>query len=225
MAKDFAHRHSPRPSKDSAPNAPAKARGAVPKQEEQPANFTNIFNSLPAWGWLLLGLIAGFLLSELSRLAFDDTSAVIATNQVAANSTTNTAPSNTSAPKKTTPAPRFDFYTLLPESEVEAPQVEAYKSTPRTAVNQPKYLLQVGSFRSTSDAAKLQARLQDLGFENIKINSVDTENAGTWYRVQLGPYQDRRELARTQNNLAKLSFDFIQLRLSEEPLTQENSTP
>lgn len=230
MAQDYASRQRKRikPDKTEAPaKAPAKTRGAVPRSVEEEAGTSaaalNFWARLPAWGWLAIGLVLGFLIANLSQpsaptpLEEKPPLALVEAKKVpqpAAKSTLSEA--NKPAEKPLDPAaPRFDFYTLLPESEVVAPEVEAYKSTPREAEDQPRYMLQVGSFRSKTDAKKQEERLKSLGYDQIRISEATTASGDTWYRVQLGPYQDRRLLARAQNDLAKAGFDFMLLRLKD----------
>lgn len=235
MARDFASRqhkstHIKQTQEQTAASlAESKNRGAVPRVEEAPAMGRSLalWAQLPAWGWLCVGLIGGFLLAELrpqpNQITVKPTASVAQTTagqEVEEQTATKAAPVGK-------PAPRFDFYTLLPTTEMEAPKIEAYKSTPRTAANQPRFMVQVGSFRTLAEAERLQHNLQQQSFSQIQISSVEATEGSIWYRVQLGPYQDRRELARTQNSLANAGFDFIQLRLNDEPaaLNAEMATP
>ena len=91
------------------------------------------------------------------------------------------------------PAPRFDFYTILPEMEVVIPEADMQPPPPRktppaekrvetpTAPSGDAYLLQVGSFRSHADADRLRARLALLGME-AEIQKVTINNRDTYHR-------------------------------------------
>lgn len=224
MAQDFASRQRKR-NKPEGVEAP-KSRGAVlrPAEEESASDFS-LWARLPGWGWLAIGLVLGFLVSQISQTSvltpLQEKPPLATTDNPAAASQSSEKKAKKEATKPTAKqAPRFDFYTLLPESEVVAPEVEAYKSTPREAENQPRFMLQVGSFRSTADAKIQQERLKSLGFDRIRISEVETGSGDTWHRVQMGPYQDRRLLARAQNDLAKAGIDFMQLRLRDEPVIE-----
>ncbi len=239
MAQDYASRQrkriKPKPGQETVEHTLPKTRGAVPLPEaKEAAVAVSFWERLPGWGWLATGLVAGFLVANLGQssaptplqekppLVIVEESSRPEPVQVApavkepVNTNTSQAAVKSAEKAVDQAAPRFDFYTLLPESEVVAPEVEAYKSTPREAENQPRYMLQVGSFRSHADAKKQQARLKALGYDNLIISEVNTAASGTWYRVQVGPYQDRRLLARTQNHLAKSGLDFMLLRLKDE---------
>ncbi len=96
----------------------------------------------------------------------------------------------------------YDFYTLLPESEVIAPKVEEYFSPPKNpAAKDQAYLLQAGSFRNKSDADRLRAKLILKGLD-VKLSSVSGRNGGIWHRVVVGPFRSRSKLNLAQDILA-----------------------
>ena len=225
MARDFASRQHKRTNNKSEGTEKAKTRGAVARPvETEPATDFSIWDRLPGWGWLVLGLLLGFLVAQLAQFTEPTPLQEKPPLAAAKSPAADTKPTKTTSKPTGQPAPRFDFYTLLPESEVIAPEVEAYKSTPREAENQPKFMLQVGSFRSHADAVKQQERLKSLGYDRIRISEVETGSGDIWHRVQVGPYQDRRLLARAQNDLAKAGLDFMLFRLNDEPLVEESTT-
>ena len=97
---------------------------------------------------------------------------------------------------------RFEFYEMLPKSEVTTSDPTVYKSTPKTAVAQQQYLLQAGSFRSAQDADRMRAQLILLGLPNVRSEKTSSGN-GIWYRVRTGPFKNRTELSAATNKLAK----------------------
>ncbi len=122
--------------------------------------------------------------------------------------------------------PRFDFYTILPEQEAFVPSINDAKETEKftaratkpekqnkTPSNSPKatFFLQTGSFREYSEAHKLKGKLILAGL-NVKIQTVTLSNKDTWHRVQVGPFQSERNLAKAQNTLAKINVDSMVLR-------------
>lgn len=225
MARDFAsrqHKRTKAAELDKGVEA-TKVRGAVARSaEEKPIRGFSFWGKLPGWGWLAMGLVIGFTVAQLSQttgptpLQEKPPLAIIKSPPVATKTSDKKA-GTVSSEAAAQQSPRFDFYTLLPESEVVAPEVEAYKSTPREAENLPRFMLQVGSFRSAADANKLQERLKSLGYDQIRVSEVETGSGDIWHRVQIGPYQDRRLMARVQNNLAKAGLDFMLFRLRDEP--------
>lgn len=88
---------------------------------------------------------------------------------------------------------QYDFFTVLPEIEVVVPQREIEERAREQVETTPQgpYLIQVGSFRSASDADGLRAQLTLLGLE-AEIQTV-TVNEATWHRVRVGPYDSARE--------------------------------
>ena len=109
--------------------------------------------------------------------------------------------------------PKFDFYSLLPEEEVVVPAERAAEPVPlppppgqqpatppppkQTAMATPPaptpstgagtYVLQVGSFRKSSDAERLKAQLAMLGIQtNIQTATIDSGQ--TYHRVRTGSY-------------------------------------
>lgn len=224
MARDFASRQRKRNQPQGQEAAP-KTRGAVPRPSDEPTgDAPSLWDRLPGWGWLATGLVVGFLLAQLTHSTAPTPLEASAPAQPSSQAATKPVKA-AEADAPTTPQPRFDFYTLLPESEVIAPKIEAYQSTPREAENQPRFMLQVGSFRTTTDAARLEERLKGLGFDRIRVNAVETGTGDTWHRVQVGPYQDRRVLARAQDDLAKAGLEFMLLRLRDEPEAQPTAQP
>lgn len=130
-------------------------------------------------------------------------------------------------------APRFEFYTLLPEKEIAIPEAEldapapavrtvapsdaapaarpeAPASPPR--VDSDRYLLQVGSFRKLEDADRLKARLAFMGLESA-IQTVSIDGAETWHRVRVGPFIGRDALDQARTTLKQNKFESMALKL------------
>jgi len=117
--------------------------------------------------------------------------------------------------------PTFDFYTLLPEMETvvtnpkqSQPEVVTSPSPqqPKTqATDNVSYMLQVGSFRSLSDADGFKAKLAFLGIES-KVQTVTIDNKDTWHRVQVGPITGRDKADALQKQLKQNSIDSLLMR-------------
>jgi len=149
--------------------------------------------------WLGLGLSMGLFVAFLVYI-----------NENYRAKTATTAAANTDDDKPAKPAldankPRFEFYHMLPEMEVVVPP-EANRG-PALAPNHPKtpppsapqitqpgkYVLQAGAFRTHADADRQRANLALMGVES-SIQQVKISADETWYRVQIGPYQDLKKL-------------------------------
>lgn len=189
---------------------------------------------------IAIGLLASLLfkLSDIGPLK--DPKALISTAEKLKNSATlgaekyqrpqqtKTREDNNSAANdldkelnKFTHKPRFDFYTILPEQEAFVPNINEPLSTDRSSTKASKseqasspkatFFLQTGSFREYSEAHKLKGELVLAGL-NVKIQTVTLNNGETWHRVQVGPFQSERALAKAQNTLARINIDSMVLK-------------
>ena len=126
------------------------------------------------------------------------------------------------------PSPVFDFYTVLPESEVILPsEAEEKSAPPKPAVTTAKpsakpaakpqtkpgkYLLQAGSFRSASDAEKLRVKLL-LSGQDARVVKVTVGTGETWHRVQLGPYETSESIDQARGVLAEHKIEGLLLKV------------
>ena len=123
------------------------------------------------------------------------------------------------------PKPTYDFYTVLPEKEVElpgetaeaaapgstapasvapttAPAATAGTTTPSATPAAPSGLqLQAGAFGNAGDAEALRARLALVG-QMARIETVQADGR-TLHRVRLGPYADVAARDAAQKALAE----------------------
>ena len=111
------------------------------------------------------------------------------------------------------PNPEYDFYKLLPKSEVVPAQVEAYKSTPKSAADYSNHLLQAGSFKQESDAESLRAKLLLSGMPNVTTSRVVSSSGTVWYRVRVGPFTSRSKLNKAYDQLVRMNLQPLQVTL------------
>ena len=172
---------------------------------------------LPAWLWLITGLLLGGFIVGLVWLKGQSADAGGEWVGAKPDRPPQGAPrpaTGTEVPPP--PKPRFDFYNMLPEMEVLVPDEQLDDEPPsiaRSASTPPAtYLVQVGSFRRTEDAERLKAQLALLGFEakivKAKINAQDTR-----YRVRSGPYAGKDALNSARARLADNGFKGIVIRI------------
>jgi cell division protein FtsN len=69
------------------------------------------------------------------------------------------------------------------------------------AVSRETYLVQLASFRRSSDAERMRASLTLKGF-NVNVVTV-TQQHVSWYRVVLGPFISRTDALRAQSAVAR----------------------
>jgi len=96
----------------------------------------------------------------------------------------------------------LDFYKVLPDIDQVMPDDLPDASPERPDINMD-YYLQAASFRQQADAEKLRARLALKGFKSV-TQARTREDNGTYYRVRLGPYGDKRKAKTAKNQLQRL---------------------
>ncbi len=111
------------------------------------------------------------------------------------------------------PDPEYNFYKLLPKSEVIPAQVEAYKSTPKSAADYSNHLLQAGSFKQQTDADSLRAKLLLSGMPNVTTSKVVSSSGTVWYRVRIGPFTSRSKLNKAYDQLVRMNLQPLQVTL------------
>lgn len=200
---------------------------------------------VPGWIWLACGLVVGVFVMLLMNLQPGG-------DAVKRNKAETARVSSKPKPKSTTQAPakpKYDFYTLLPESEVivppdalpppapaqptvtpeQAAKIDAARAlaalngetpppAPPVAPTPPavqaplstQFFLQAGSFRRKDDAESVRAQIILLG-QNVRVES-GTVREETWYRVLVGPFANREQLAVSQKALAANGFSNLLLQ-------------
>ena len=185
------------------------------------SSFVGMGN-VPGWLWLVTGVIAGLLIAFLFREKPGSTHI----EKMTGNPDT--------ALHNKFPAPVFEFYTLLPESEVvidkeEKPLIIAEKPAEKSSKSNDlqagettsskeenrtieQYLLQAGSFRSLKDAERLQAQLIVWGLDpNVERVSVGENEF--WHRVQVGPFSDWNTLNNVRETLTNHKVETLLLKM------------
>lgn len=107
--------------------------------------------------------------------------------------------------------PSFDFYTLLPKSQVTIPDVEPGPERGSEQQDDEKFLLQTGSFRNTSDADSLRIRLLLLNMD-AHLETATSDSTGTWHRVIVGPFKSQSELTDARTTLLQNGIDNLVLK-------------
>ena len=110
------------------------------------------------------------------------------------------------------PTARFQFYDLLPKSEVETDTVDAYTFKEKGASEEYSYMLQTGSFKSAKDAERQKAT---IAFQGLKaaVKTVSSDSGSKWHRVQTGPYYSRSEMNAALDKLVAINI---------QPLVKKN---
>lgn len=111
---------------------------------------------------------------------------------------------------------KFDFYTILPETESTVTEKEIQESTLK--VNKDNYFLQVGAFQSEADADNMKAKLALQGFETV-VQTATIPEKGVWHRVRVGPLNDIEQINKIRGELTTNGFntDLIKVHTEMKP--------
>ncbi|MFG6665926.1 SPOR domain-containing protein [Halomonas sp. HNIBRBA4712] len=232
-------------------------RGATSQRRAPKAEGSGF--RLPGWLWALAGVAVGFFLAQHQHGTApwqeqnDAPQATVLPKPPGSDERSAARQSEGSAEPS---MPTFEFYTLLPETEVIAPggalpstvnrpevadtpasdsegatngasgddqiaQVIAANTrqeeqTPQAAAPEPaaapnRYMLQAASFKELSDAEQLRSRLRNL---SLLAQITEVQASGDiWHRVQVGPYEDPRELSRAQDLMATQGIEPLLIQL------------
>ncbi|MBG4731343.1 SPOR domain-containing protein [Pseudomonas aeruginosa] len=225
-----------------AKKKPAPKRGA--SRYQAPAAK----NGVPGWVWLVAGLAIGGFIMFLMKLepgrkavqrARPDAPrpAAVQGKQPQQNGQAQ-QPAQTQTPAQA--KPKYEFYTLLPESEVVVPPEAVPEKAPpapppaeRAKADEARakaalagqvppplpnagvaastqFFLQAGSFRKQSDADRVRAQIILLG-QSVNVEAGNVRDE-TWYRVMVGPFNSRDQLSQAQKTLSSNGFSNLLLQ-------------
>lgn len=119
-------------------------------------------------------------------------------------------------PDGTKPDNKFDFYTILPETESTVTEQEI-KNTQKS-VKKDNYFLQVGAFPDEADADNMKAKLALQGFEAV-VQTATIPEKGVWHRVRVGPLNDVDQINKVRGELTTNGFnaDLIKVHTETKP--------
>lgn len=125
------------------------------------------------------------------------------------------------APKKqrnqrteTLPEPKFDFYKILPNREINISEwIADNQEKDKPVADQPGvYVFQVGSFKDYESADQVKARLALIGIQ-AEIQRVVINGQDSRHRVRIGPYKDPEILKDVSRRLSSNGLDYMLLKL------------
>lgn len=117
--------------------------------------------------------------------------------------------------------PRFDFYTILPNSESPVTEQEIKKKETRAEPSKAKetYFLQVGAFQTEQEADNMKAKLALLGLETI-VQTANIPDKGVLHRVRVGPFADLDQINKAKDELAKNGFHADMIKVNSNVSNQ-----
>ena len=175
-----------------AKKKPAPKRGA--SRYQAPAK-----KPIPGWLWLAIGLTVGAFVVFLMKLepGGDDVKRVRADAKAAKIAEANKTPPSPTAPVK----PKYDFYTLLPESEVIVPNEAVPEKTPPpvapTAPVSPEQAAKI-------DTARAQAALSGLTPPPAPPVATTKPAAVTTFFLQAGSFRKQADAEKVRAQIILL---------------------
>ena len=111
---------------------------------------------------------------------------------------------------------KFDFYTILPETESTVTEQEVKNNT---LIKKDNYFLQVGAFQDEADADNMKAKLALQGFEAV-VQTATIPEKGVWHRVRVGPLSDITQINKIRSELTTNGFNTDLIKVHTETKTE-----
>jgi cell division protein FtsN len=157
------------------------------------------------WIGLAAGLAIGLVVAFGVHLHYQNLEPAVPQPAADAPPASAQAPEEPAALAEIEEAPRYDFYDILPNQELEVPESALQKHTARQTLAEGSITLQAGAFKQIAEAEKLQAKLAQYGID-AKIQRLSLEDE-TYYRVRIGPIATVEELEAVRAKLAEAEVD------------------
>jgi len=179
---------------------------------------------VPRWLLLMLGLGIGVAAVLLAQMLKERGVGLSSVTRVFSSG--EPKPGDKGAKKEAEPRPakpRFDFYTILPETETVLPEKTPAKPKPGTKTETAKaapaeagvnYVLQAASFATFKEADQLKAKLALSGL-GAQIQKVTIEDQGDRYRVRLGPFDKIEQLDAATQQLQQFGMKPLRLKVKK----------
>ncbi len=164
------------------------------------------------WKWLLVFLLIALFVIFLRSLSHSTPEINIPKKQVSTSTiSVPTKIKRTPKHQDNKPVkPKYQFYTILPETEEVIPDYEIKTRGREEKVGKRKssnYVVQAGSFRHFNEADKLRATLALMGIES-KIEKA-TVGSAVWNRVKIGPYSQSTKVSKIKKQLKQNGIDTV----------------
>lgn len=203
------------------------AKGSRPKKGATRRTPPPPKRKTPWWLWLivpaiLLAFVYGLMqLSHVKKAKAPETVKTVVPKPAPA--VTKAEPKKTDTAKKPDAKKKesFDFYQILQNSKVDTSHVDAYQFEAR-GKQDFYYMLQAASFRDPKQADQLRAKLILAGIMNASVRMTPSTKDGTpWYRVIIGPFNDRSEMNHIEDKLVDMNIESYSYKVAKE----NTSTP
>ena len=186
-------------------------RDYAPKGERRKAVRRRNDSPLPGWVWLIAGLSIGMAAAAFYYIGrpVQTTAPPAVADELRKPAARDGRQAIEIPPKE---KPRFTFYELLPSQEVVIPRdklVPKAAGAARVPAAGEAYYIQVGSYRTETEAERQKAVLALLGAEARieKVTIASGNRSDTYYRVRIGP---EKTVERAQTLMQRLDDNGIQ---------------
>ncbi|PVY70369.1 sporulation related protein [Tamilnaduibacter salinus] len=212
MTKDYASRSQRGKPRGAAPTKPAGKPRTRPAPKRATARPSRQGGSLSLRWILSLALVGGFVgfIVYLNTLPVDPSPSQPAESDASDGSVGTGAADTENAQETSTTSDQpkkqsFEFYEMLPESEVVPPEVEAYQPGPSEAKDHFQYVVQAGSFKGEKDAERQRA---EIAFQGLRahVKKVTLDSGTVWYRVSVGPFESRSKMNSALDRLVSIDI-------------------
>ena len=174
--------------------------------------------------FLLMGLCLGLLAAVYVYYFVPRTDLGVMTRTPAQQQATTSV---TTPPKKKTsqvqdlPEPKFDFYKILPNREINISEwIADNREKDKPVDDDPGlYIFQVGSFKDYESADQIKARLALIGIQ-AEIQRVVINGQDSRHRVRIGPYKDPEMLKEISKRLNANGLEYMLLKLRLKDSTE-----
>jgi len=109
-------------------------------------------------------------------------------------------------------SPEFTYIKILQQAYVTPAYVKEYESTAKDPNKKTESHMQVASFKSEYDAKELQKLLTIKKLPNVEVSQSTTESGSVWFKVMVGPFQNRSMLNKAQDILVQMNYSLLELK-------------
>jgi len=106
----------------------------------------------------------------------------------------------------------FTYINILQQADVTPAYVEEYESTAKDPTKKTNHILQVASFKSEYDAKELQKLLINKQLPNVEVSKSTAQSGSVWFKVMVGPFQNRSMLNKAQDILVQMNYSPLELK-------------
>jgi len=189
---------------------PKDYKNIKPRERKPGSGISHVLSMLTG---LCLGLLVALYIYYLvPRADLKDTGKQQAQPQKSATGTPAEKKQDKQA--QALPEPKFDFYKILPNREINISEWIADNQEKDKPVDDTPglYVFQVGSYKDYESADQVKAQLAMIGIQ-AEIQRVVINGQDSRHRVRIGPYKDPKMLEDISRRLNANGLEYMLLKL------------